>query len=152
MHRLWWLLLCTLLLSGCGITNSLVGRWEEIAVTDRHGQVRPPPSRHMILLISEERGDSASGKATITHENLRPDEWACGTLTVRRAGNGALTLRFFIGDTTSPALLMTAEVTGDSLYVGSMQTDEGHNALQTGEWDVFRRVSKHVRPGCLTRP
>ena len=150
MYRLWWLLLGTLPVTGAGIPTSLLGRWEETAVTDRHGRVRPAPTERMILLISEENDSAALGKATITNETLKPHEWACGTLTVRKDGNRRLTLRLFMGDTTSPALVMTGEVSGDSLFVGSMLTDDGHNALRAGEWDVFRRVAKDVRPGCLT--
>ena len=152
MNRLWWLLLSTLPVTGTGVATNLLGRWEETAVTDRHGRARPAPTDHMILLISEEDDESASGKATITSETLKPHEWACGTLTVRKDENGGLTLRLFMGDTTSPALVMTGEVSGDTLYVGSMLTDDGHNALRAGQWDVFRRVAKDVRPGCLTSP
>jgi hypothetical protein len=88
MHRLWWFLLCTLPVTGAGVATSLLGRWEETAVTDRHGRVRPAPTEHMILLISEEDDESASGKTTITNETLKPHEWACGTLTVRKMETG----------------------------------------------------------------
>ena len=119
-------------------------------MTDRHGRVRPITTQRMILLISEENDDSASGKGTIQNETLKPHEWACGTLTVHKNGNGGLTLRLFMGDTTSPALVMTGEMSGDSLYVGSEIADDGQEVLRGGQWDVFERVAKAVRPGCLT--
>ena len=150
MHRLWWLLLCTLSMAGAGIAPSILGRWEETAVIDRHGRVHPITSGRMILLISEENDDSASGKGTIENATLKPHEWACGTLTVHKHDNGGLTLRLFIGDTTSPASVMTGRVSGDSLYVGSTLDDQGQEVLRSGQSDVFQRVAKTVRPGCLT--